>query len=577
MAKQLLVPRHVGTETGVTIKNDLQTDLTTCEASINQLDIEHNSNGTHKTINTPKAIAGEVVTPKLTFPDGSLSSSQNIGGTAQTLSAAMALGKEADLGADDFALTQGGRDLLRVDKQRGLAGMVGNINSPLTHLDFSGLELQPFASAACTNVTAVAAVPAPVFGLSEMTLTFAAVPAGVVEQKCFATINSVDYPIRLVTATTVIIEYDDTLTDPTGTPAVIFSLWRFRGKYAGNHNYARASRKTYTDPLTGNLRMMPAGYPCFERMADGKVGISLEGVGGNLFPTSSTTYNLNNPTYFTVVANNATAPDGTLTASTHTNNDVSQRRGIMYVSGLLAATTYTYSLAVRAVTGSPTILFGADGADGGTTAYTITQDWQRVSFTFTTVLAQDNFMQLFIPSLASVETSDAQVEALPFASSYIPTAGAAVNRVADNLSIDAMGNALNAGASGAVLTSYDVLGDSNVRPVSIENGGTADAFRFDYDPAAGFNYNGTVWLSPTVGVHQKAAVLFDGVTKSLFIDSALSAQATAGTYVGIFPASATSISIGRFAAAGANVYHYGRVASVSIYDSVLTDQEVGAA
>ena len=78
----------------------------------------------------------EVITPKITLPDGTITSAANIGGTAQTLAQAMALGKEADLDGVDFALKDGARDLLRIDSKKGLAGMVGNIMTPLVHIPF---------------------------------------------------------------------------------------------------------------------------------------------------------------------------------------------------------------------------------------------------------------------------------------------------------------------------------------------------------------------------------------------------------------------------------------------------------
>jgi len=210
---------------------------------------------------------------------------------------------------------------------------------------------------------------------------------------------------------------------------------------SGVQTFTRASTATYVDPIDGLLKTAAVDTPRFEKMSDGGVGYLTEGASTNLRTYSANTQNLTNPIYFTTVANNATAPDGTLTADTHTNNDASTRRGTWTMFGLLAATTYTYSVYARAVSGTPIVLFGSDGADLFTTSNTLSQKWQRISATFTTTLAQANNIQLYIPPLATVEVWGAQVEALPFASSYIPTTTAAVTRAADSLTIPFPGNA----------------------------------------------------------------------------------------------------------------------------------------
>jgi len=112
------------------------TDIQDSFRKIDEMGQEHNADGTHKVVNAEKVVTGEVVADILRLPDGSVSSAANIGGTAQTLAAAISLGAEADLGTTDFALTQGGRDLFRIDAQRGLAGMIGNINDPLVQIPF---------------------------------------------------------------------------------------------------------------------------------------------------------------------------------------------------------------------------------------------------------------------------------------------------------------------------------------------------------------------------------------------------------------------------------------------------------
>jgi len=528
--------------------------------------------------------------------DGVMAANTNTGGTGN-----IPAGKSFTLNN-----AAGTRTLLNIDEQRGLAGMVGNINSPLTHLVFSGLELPPFASAQCSIAAPAAiAVAAPVFGLSEMFLTFASIPAGVVAEKCFATINGVDYPIRALSGdgVSIYIEYDDTLTDPTGTPAVIFSLWRFRGKYAGNHNYARASRKTYTDPLTGNLRMEPAGYPCFERMADGKIGVSLEGAGNNLAFNSETIGAV--ATCSTALNTTIDTPYGFSGSLISTVNTGSGRYGaVKLITGLTIGVTYTASIIAAHQVGFDRLSLFRDLAPftGSTSSYTFSTDTivgselrvthrfndgsVRLEMTFVSVAANENIaLVAFNTSVndytpTGVETmivEAIQVEALPFASSYIPTAGAAVNRAADDLSISAKGN-LNSSAftclgdfapkgNGQYFFDMDVNTSGAGRVAILTNNNSINFFNLE-------NYYPPINPYSTGYALHRVGFKTDFVQDIAFFDGAVVLSHASSSALNLVH-EATDLFLGR--RYSNSQYMYGHIGFFDIYDSLLTDQEMGAA
>ena len=124
MAIQTQLPTHTGSESGATIKDAMQSDIKLLEDTFNDL----------FGVGSFDILVNAITTNKINLPDGAITSAATLGGTAQTLAAAIALGKEADLAGVDFALKDGSRDLLRVHATKGLQGMAGNINAPLVHI-----------------------------------------------------------------------------------------------------------------------------------------------------------------------------------------------------------------------------------------------------------------------------------------------------------------------------------------------------------------------------------------------------------------------------------------------------------
>jgi hypothetical protein len=106
-----------------------------------------------------------------------------------------------------------------------------------------------------------------------------------------------------------------------------------------------------------------------------------------------------------VVANNATAPNGTLTADTVTSNAVNS---LILQNYVFAAATHRFSIWLRRVSGT--------GVVEGTlnnftyTQFSLTSTWQRFSFSHTTIAGNNGFLIRFGSSGDVVEMWGAQLE-----------------------------------------------------------------------------------------------------------------------------------------------------------------------
>ena len=500
---------------------------------------EHNADGTHNTINTPN-----VVTPKITLPDGTITSAANIGGTAQTLAQAIALGKEADLAGVDFALKDGTRDLLRVHATKGLQGMIGNIMSPLVHIPFKRAN-------------------------DEVALS------GV------QTFTRADTPDPI---------------DATLSKAV-----------------------TYLDPLTGLVTRAALGAPRFERMADGSVGILMEGRSDNLCiqsgDFSNAAWQKTNVTFGTPAS---TIGGGIVMNEIINGSTASYIRQTSPVVTSVANQVVTLSAYIKAGTSNYAQLLWSDGGsnhvrasfDAATGAFinssangngvfdssnsTVFSDGTiRIELRchVTSVLnmipyigATTNGNTLATVSGETLYAGGMQVETLPFASSYIPTTSSALSRAADGLTIPMRGNILN-GASSIAL---DFISDGAIsahrclfsnHTSSVTTTGITDCVMLSNTRDLGLWYNGANLGTVVTAVpddnlpHRLIISLSNDGTLKVFFDGALTATKTGVPAV----ASPDNTSIGLGGKIDGTVPLHGGISNFRTYDRALTDAEMGAA
>ncbi len=174
----------------------------------------------------------------------------------------------------------------------------------------------------------------------------------------------------------------------------------------------------------------------------------------------------------TVTANATIAPDGTTSADslvgTTTSNFI--RQTLIAPAGVL-----TFSVWVKAK--GENIAFNA-GSSSDVGSFVATSEWKRYEHTFTDAGGSQSY-GIFNASSNQLNLYvwGAQLEQLPFASSYIRTEGSAVSRSADNLSMPSAGNFNASEYTVATKMNTDNFFSSSVSIASI--GGNSDRTQID--------------------------------------------------------------------------------------------------
>ena len=170
----------------------------------------------------------------------------------------------------------------------------------------------------------------------------------------------------------------------------------------------------------------------------------------------------------------------------------------------------------------------------------------------------------------STITWGAQLEELPFASSYIKTVASTVTRTADNLSID-VANIPASTADYSVSASVDKLGfDTGAFARIYDVAGDTRHLRIDTSNTkftARHNSTSLSTSSVISGIAFKAVFTVESVNQTLYFDGIQEDQDVKGTVA----AGATSIDIGR---QGSAQYLFGHIKDFRIYGVALTANQV---
>lgn len=291
-------------------------------------------------------------------------------------------------------------------------------------------------------------------------------------------------------------------------------------------NFARSSTATYIGK-DGQLKTAAANEPRFE-----KEGLLVEGQSTNLWPVQSgANLNVMNAPQETVtlptgVSGNAYKVTPSSTSYSYVRFSSSQQTG-----------THTLSCFARKADGSegmPTIYAGSGGAlNIKASGVYLGAGWWRMYALLTDPVGNTGVG--FTPSALDqipVHICFFQLEALPFASSYIPTNGAAVTRAADQAWIPAAGNRFISGMY-AVACEFDllgrVLGGGFTRLVDFDNSGGADRQHLSLND--GGQLQCVMGTGPVAGVAGKlsgrAAMRMNNFTLNVMMDGVAGSSVTA--------------------------------------------------
>ncbi|WP_303851661.1 LamG domain-containing protein [Seleniivibrio woodruffii] len=363
--------------------------------------------------------------------------------------------------------------------------------------------------------------------------------------------------------------------------------------------FTRASTATYTDRY-GVLRASANDTPRFT--AD---GILLEGASTNLLIYSEQFDNAAWTKTRSSVSANITAvtdPYGTNLADKLIEDTSSNSHRIGQVASLVAGTTYTFSIFAKPAERSQVRLFAdalAIGARFDVLAGTVlsadsgisakikpyANGWFRCSITYTPSVSGAVSHDMYsMVSGSIVYTGDgtsglyifgAQLEAMPFATSYIPTTATAATRAYNNFSLPQAENTplytgdfsifADVTPSGVLSTQY-LIGDANL----------ASGIKFYIDETGDIKFflNGiTIGASTTVSVSDTYRVCI--IKQGMSIQIYLNGELRNSNNLPAVPANQTNLYIG--SRNGTSGHYFGQINNLRIYDRALTAEEVYAA
>ena len=206
---------------------------------------------------------------------------------------------------------------------------------------------------------------------------------------------------------------------------------------SGDFDFTRASAATRINK-DGLIETVASGvsrldYPLINGVVNGCPSVLLEPQRTNLITYSEAFENSfwsKFGTSFSVTDNDSISPSGYLNAS---KLNVSNTDNLLYSSISFSATNEAWTFSIYAKgSGSFTMNIRLSGNAATTQTMTLTSDWQRFDVTSvngTSVTSVESFLDL--NNIVNVDIFGAQLEQGSYATSYIPTQGSAVTRVAD--------------------------------------------------------------------------------------------------------------------------------------------------
>ncbi len=288
-----------------------------------------------------------------------------------------------------------------------------------------------------------------------------------------------------------------------------------------------------------------------------------------------------------VTLNNSISPDGTQNASKVFFNTGTNDGANIDIGGSSAtpSTDYTLSFYAKNHTGDGTFRARLDTNSQialVNETFTATSEWVRYTHTFTTDASASSFTSAsrFRKSTNNNEILiwGAQLEALPYSTSYIPTSGAIATRLADSISGAGDVNTFN-DSEGVLYFEGSVLDNTNsFEVISLSDAANSNAVAFVYRNIANqftavVKSGGSTSLSKTTTLSDakttiKAAISYKLNDFKFYINGVLILADTSGNT----PIGLNSL---QFADAdGASNKFFGKTKDLRVYNTALSDAEL---
>jgi len=256
-----------------------------------------------------------------------------------------------------------------------------------------------------------------------------------------------------------------------------------------------------------------------------------------------------------VTANYAVSPDG------YKNADRIQliRDAVGYAQAsqtisISSGQSYTFSVYLKSLSGTPTIMFGSYGGTNAQTA-TLTNEWVRYTWTATSPSTSAFAMLMIWGGIGSTSTSadflawGYQFEQGSYATSYIPTLATSVTRVADQALLS-NSTVLPTAYPFTLFADFEVTSATEGQAITFSNSALSNEY-FSIDHSGGL-YRAlsrpsgvissvTSTIPATVGFHKICGV-FTSTTIKLFVDGVLVAS---GANAQAFNSSINDIFVGQ--------------------------------
>ena len=340
---------------------------------------------------------------------------------------------------------------------------------------------------------------------------------------------------------------------------------------------SRASTATRVNKL-GLIETVGAGIPRVDYLGNTKGAYLLEPQSTNLVPYSEDLTTLTK-TNTTITANQAISPDGTL------NADEIIGTGFARSVYAIGSGDITVSCYVKSNDGSNKDFkmgAGSLGASGNST-FTATGEWQRFTHTFSTTAQSTDF-----GFFASGGTSLGlylfgwQLEQSSYATSYIPTAGSAITRLADTAGQTVPDGVINS-SEGVFYIEAEPISFTDVAPnyykmISLSNG-TADnrihiGFTSDSKLTIGYKANtfSTSFTEKSLTkIKHKIALRWTSTTLSLYVDGVEFLSPI--SIISNLPVNSLAKLSGDWGISGSYPF-YGGINQLQVFKTALTDAEL---